>query len=144
MCFDKIADSFNSLSASFAKLWNPSPTPTQWDIFMDTLQSSIGTIKNGCLNTAGTNQTCQEYIDEALNKSKIEEIKNKEEVTSMQVAFEWNKLQDDLMYLLDKEFWLNVPEACYMTSEQQAVGLAGGMEKQYENVQNSRGPPGGL
>jgi hypothetical protein len=127
MCFDKIADDFNSLSASFAKLWNPSSTPAQWDIFMDTLQSSIRNIKNGCLNTSRTNQTCQEYIDEALNRSKIEEMKNEEEVTSMQVALIWNKFQDNMMYILDKEYWLNAPEACFLTSEQQAVRLGAGM-----------------
>jgi hypothetical protein len=144
MCFDKLADKFNSLSASFAKLWNPSKTGTKWDSFMDTLQSSIVIIENDCVKMGGTNKTCQEYMDEALKNSKIEEIKNKEGVTSMQVASEWNEFQDALKILMDKEFWLNQPEACWKTREQQAVGLADGMEKQYENVQNSGGPPGGL
>jgi hypothetical protein len=142
-CFDKLAENFNGLSISFAKLWNPSKIGTKWDSFLDTLHKSFGTIENECVNAPVKNQTCQEYFKEELKDSKIEEMKNNEGVTSMAVAFKWNGFKDTMKKLMDKDFWLNAPEDCGITSEQQAAGLAEDMENEYENVKNNGGPPSG-
>jgi hypothetical protein len=142
-CFDKLAENFNGLSAKFGKLWNPAKEGTKWDSFLNTLESSIGTIENECVNGREKNQTCQEYFKEELKDSKIEEMKSNDGHTSMAVAFKWNGFKDVMKKLMDKEFWLNAPEDCGVVSEVQAEGLAENMERKYQDVKNNGGIPSG-
>jgi hypothetical protein len=143
-CFDKLADNYNFLTRSFDKLSNPNGTATENIIFFIAFEASILIIENECFNTQENNQTCHEYFKEALRHLVIEDMKNQIGIPSMSVELKWWEFQDTFKVLMDKEFWLNAPEDCWITSEHQAVGLADGMEKQYENVQNTGWPPGGL
>jgi hypothetical protein len=142
--FDKLADTYKSIHATNENVINRKRTQREADFVYDTLGRSLMIIERECFNAPEKNQTCREYFLHALKELVLERMKNIEGGITIYYVFMFQEFYNTFRILLDKEFWLNAPEACWMTSEQQAVGLADGMEKHYENVQNSGGPPRGL